>query len=147
MLNFLRTTFTTAEQEDIDQERYVEETQRFYGKRATQFVNSYQQERQWKQNYILVNVTAEGYDMKRFLEYLQKEKGKFALKFFILLDSQPNIDFFSRDELKAVIKRFKADVADGNLQNVRTFFIINFNSPREALLPSTVQPPICSTLR
>lgn len=78
MLNFLRTTFTSAEQEDIDQERYVEETQRFYGKRATQFVNSYQQERQWKQNYILVNVLAEGFDIKRFLETIQKEKSNVA---------------------------------------------------------------------
>lgn len=74
MLNFLRTTLSTTTQQDIDHERYVEETQRFYGKRATQFVNSYQNERAWKQNYIAVNVTAEGYDMKRFLECLQKEK-------------------------------------------------------------------------
>jgi len=44
--------------------------------------------------------------MKRFLEYLQKDKS-----------AQPNIDFFSRDELKAVIKRFKADVAEGNLED------------------------------
>ena len=41
MLNFLRTTFTAAEQEDIDQEKYIEESQRFYGKRATAFVTGY----------------------------------------------------------------------------------------------------------
>ena len=35
MLNFLRTTFTAAEQADLDQEKYIEETCRFYGKRAT----------------------------------------------------------------------------------------------------------------
>ncbi len=74
MLNFLRTTFTAAEQADLDQEKYMEETCRFYGKRATQFVNSYQLERQWKQNYILVNVMAEGYDIKRWLEYMMQQK-------------------------------------------------------------------------
>jgi hypothetical protein len=64
-------------------------------------------------------VTAEGYDMKRFLEYLQKDKSNFALSSDIpFLDSQPNIDFFSRDELKAIIKRFKTDVAEGNLEDV-----------------------------
>jgi hypothetical protein len=41
MLNFLRTTFTTTEKEDIEQEKYVNETQRFYGSRSTQFVNNY----------------------------------------------------------------------------------------------------------
>jgi hypothetical protein len=76
MLNFLRTTFTNAEQEDLDQEKYIEESQRHYGKRACAFVTGYQQERQWKQNYILVQVAAEGYDMKRFLEYIQAEKSK-----------------------------------------------------------------------
>ena len=80
MLNFLRTTFTNTEKEDIDQEKYVAETQRFYGSRATQFVNSYQNERHWKQNYILVNVIAEGYDMKLFLEAIQKEKGDSSIK-------------------------------------------------------------------
>jgi len=43
--------------------------------------------------------------MKRFLEAIQKEKG-----------SQPNIDFFTRDELKQVIRKFKTDVAEGNLE-------------------------------
>lgn len=37
---------------------------------------------------------------------------------FHFLDSQPNIDFFSRDELKAIIKKFKTDVAEGNLEDV-----------------------------
>lgn len=35
MLDFLRTTLSSTTQQDIDHERYVEETQRFYGKRAT----------------------------------------------------------------------------------------------------------------
>jgi hypothetical protein len=35
MIDFLRTTFTTAEKEDLEQERYIEETQLFHGKRAT----------------------------------------------------------------------------------------------------------------
>jgi len=37
---------------------------------------SYVNERQWKSNFILVNVIAEGYDLKRFLEVLVREKGK-----------------------------------------------------------------------
>lgn len=76
MIDFLRTTFTTAEKEDLEQEKYIEETQLFHGKRATQFVTSYQAERQWKQNYVLVNIVAEGHDMRKFLEALQKEKSK-----------------------------------------------------------------------
>ncbi len=82
MLNFLRTTFTNTEKEDIEQEKYVHETQRFYGSKSTQFVNNYQNERAWKQNYILVNVIAEGYDIKRFLEAITKEKGK---KIYVLI--------------------------------------------------------------
>lgn len=43
--------------------------------------------------------------MKRFLEQIQKEKG-----------TQPNIDFFTREELKQFIRKFKTDVAEGNLE-------------------------------
>jgi len=42
--------------------------------------------------------------MKLFLEAIQKEKG-----------TQPNIDFFSREELKQTIRKFKTDVEEGNL--------------------------------
>lgn len=48
---------------------------------------------------------AEGYDVKRFLEALQKEK-----------NAQPNIDFYTREELKQLIRKFKTDSADGNLE-------------------------------
>lgn len=42
MLDFLRTTFTSAEKEDISQEKYIAESQRVYGKKATAFVIAYQ---------------------------------------------------------------------------------------------------------
>lgn len=35
-------------------------------------MQNYQIERMWKQNYILVNVIAEGYDQKRFIDFLIK---------------------------------------------------------------------------
>ena len=37
---------------------------------------NYQNERQWKSTYILVNVVSEGYDIKRFLEKLVATKSK-----------------------------------------------------------------------
>lgn len=76
MLDFLRTTFTTAEQQDLDQEKYVEETMKFHGAKATKYNANYQNERQWKSTYILVNVVSEGYDIKRFLEKLVSAKSK-----------------------------------------------------------------------
>ena len=76
MLDFLRTTFTTAEQQDLDQEKYVEETMKFHGTKATKYNANYQNERQWKSTYILVNVVSEGYDIKRFLEKLVATKSK-----------------------------------------------------------------------
>jgi hypothetical protein len=33
-------------------------------------------------------------------------------------ESQPNIDFFSREELRAVIKKFKQDTLEGKLDDV-----------------------------
>jgi len=53
-----------------------------------------------------VNVVSEGYDIKRFLEALVKEKSKIILK-FIFLESIPNIDFFTREELRSVVRKFK----------------------------------------
>jgi len=74
MLNFLKTTFTDLETEDIANRKFVKESQAWHGGRATAFVQNYQIERLWKQNYILVNVIAEGYDQKRFLEAMIKVK-------------------------------------------------------------------------
>ena len=39
------------------------------------------------------------------------------------LESQPNIDFFSRDELRNVIRKFKQDVHDGKIEDVSRFNI------------------------
>ena len=58
-------------------ERYVQKSQNWHGARATAFVQNYQLDRFWKQNYILVNVIAEGYDQKRFSEALMKAKSKY----------------------------------------------------------------------
>lgn len=44
--------------------------------------------------------------------YLRKKVTNSAL---ILIDSQPNIDFFSRDDLKQVIRKFKEDCENGNI--------------------------------
>lgn len=76
MYNLFRTQILGTKQELIDQERYVHETQRFHGSRATQFVNGYQNDRRWKSNYILVEVISQGFDIKRFLEALSAEKRK-----------------------------------------------------------------------
>lgn len=76
MLNYLRTTFTDTTAEDITQERYVEQSVTWHGRRATIENQNYQIDRLWKQNYILVNVIAEGYDQKRFIEYMVKVKSK-----------------------------------------------------------------------
>ena len=48
----------------------------FHGRRATAQIQQYQLERLWKQNYLLVNVISEGYDQKRFLEFMIKEKSE-----------------------------------------------------------------------
>lgn len=37
---------------------------------------------------------------------------------FIYVDCQPNIDFYSRGELKDLIKKFKDDVEEGKLNDV-----------------------------
>ena len=76
MLNFLRTTFTDTTEDDIKQEAYVSNTQAYHGGRATQYVHNYQLDRLWKQNFLLVNIMAEGYDQQRFIRYMCKQKGK-----------------------------------------------------------------------
>lgn len=55
----------------------MRDSQTWHGGRATAFVANYTNDRQWKQNFIMVNVIAEGYDIKRFLETLAKSKSKF----------------------------------------------------------------------
>ena len=70
--NFLRTTFTDADQDDIAQEKFIQESIQWHAKRSTIAMQNYQIERMWKQNYILVNVIAEGYDQKRFIDFLVK---------------------------------------------------------------------------
>ena len=79
MYNYFRTTFGGADRDDITQERYIADSTAWHGKRATVGIQNYQIERLWKQNYILVNVIAEGYDQKRFLEHMVKAKSKFYL--------------------------------------------------------------------
>jgi hypothetical protein len=76
MLNYLRTTFTDTDETDIAQEKFVEQSVTWHGKRAVIENQNYQIDRLWKQNYILVNVIAEGYDQKRFIEFMVKVKSK-----------------------------------------------------------------------
>ena len=76
MLNYLRTTFTDTDADDIRQEKFVEDSTAYHGKRAVIENQNYQVDRMWKQNYILVNIIAEGYDQKRFVEFLVKRKSK-----------------------------------------------------------------------
>jgi hypothetical protein len=76
MFNLFKKTFTDVSDADLELEKYIEESQNFQGKRATAANITYVNERQWKSNFILVNVIAEGYDLKRFLEVLVREKSK-----------------------------------------------------------------------
>ncbi len=75
MLKYFKKTFTDATDQELQLQQYMEESQTFHGRRATAAGIAYTNERQWKSNYILVNVIAEGYDIKRFLETLVREKG------------------------------------------------------------------------
>ena len=75
MLTFFKKTFTDITDDQLALEQYIEESQKFHGSRATAANVTYVNERQWKANYILVNVIAEGFDIKRFLEVLVREKG------------------------------------------------------------------------
>ena len=76
MLNYFRTTFGNVDREDITSEKYIADSTAWHGKRATINIQNYQIERLWKQNYLLVNVIAEGYDQKRFLEQMVKAKSR-----------------------------------------------------------------------
>lgn len=101
MMNFLRTALTNVEQEQLDEERYVSSTQRWHGSRATQQVNAYQNDRHWKSNYIVVNVVAEGYDIKRFLEALVKEKSKFSRNYTFRIYTQHRLLYERRAQKRS----------------------------------------------
>lgn len=62
--------------------------------------------------------------MKRFLEQIQKEKVR--PRYILLTGTQPNIDFFTREELKQTIRKFKTDIAEGNLEAVSISIYNNF---------------------
>lgn len=47
-------------------------------------------------------------------------------------ESQPNIDFFSREELRAVIKKFKQDTLEGKLDDVSEFLSLNLKNSRSS---------------
>ena len=76
MLNFLKTTFTETTEQEIAQAKFIQDSCTYHGRRATNYSQAYLVDRLWKQNYILVNVIAEGYDQKRFLEAMVKAKSK-----------------------------------------------------------------------
>ena len=90
---------------------------------------NYQLDRQFKQNYILVNVIAEGYDQKRFVEFMVKKKSKckifIELTFIFFIDTTPNVDYFTKDEVKKMVLEFKEKCETGELDRVRR---INFAS-------------------
>lgn len=84
-----------------------------------------------------MNVVSEGYDIKRFLEALVKEK-----------KSQPNIDFFSREELRAVIKKFKQDTLEGKLDdNSRSSSVMLDSSTAQMFDIALNRPRTQSTIR
>lgn len=82
-MNYLKAAVSGMDREDITQERFIADSTAWHGKRATVNIQNYQIERLWKQNYILVNVIAEGYDQKRFLEQMVKAKSKFCQNILI----------------------------------------------------------------
>ena len=48
MLNYLRTTFTDTDKEDITQEKFIEQSVTWHGKRAVVENQNYQIDRLWK---------------------------------------------------------------------------------------------------
>jgi len=90
----------------------------WHGRRAVLENQNYQLDRQFKQNYILVNVIAEGYDQKRFIEYMVKQK-----------NTTPNVDYFTKDEVKSMVRVFKEKCETGELDRVaRSNSIMNDSS-------------------
>lgn len=104
-----------TEAAQINQELYIADSQRSMGARATRLVNNYQNERQWKSNFILVEVVSQGYDIKRFLEAMISDKSK-SIRVNPEV-TQPNIDYFTREQLKQIVDKFKQDARDGKLQD------------------------------
>jgi len=45
-------------------------------------------------------------------------KKKVSVLSIKILETTPNIDFFTREELRNVVRKFKQDVADGKLDDV-----------------------------
>ena len=75
MLKYLMSGF---KEEQATHDEYVARTIAWHGRRAVQESQNYQVDRQFKQNYILVNILAEGYDQKRFIEFMVKQKSKLS---------------------------------------------------------------------
>ena len=73
MRKYLNSIF---QDEKATQDEYVERTVAWHGRRAVLENQNYQTDRQFKQNYILVNIIAEGYDQKRFIEFMVSQKSK-----------------------------------------------------------------------
>ena len=65
-----------------------------------------------------MEVVSQGYDIKRFLEHLCKVKSKIQTLSLNSID-HPNVDFFSREELKKVVADFKQLADAGEFQDVR----------------------------
>lgn len=70
----------------------MSEAKKFNGSRAYTWVETYQLDRDNKNNYLQENIVALDYDLDKFMELLSKEKGY-----------GPNIDFFTMEELKALV--------------------------------------------
>lgn len=124
MMNFLRTALTNVEQEQLDEERYVASTQRWHGSRATQQVNTYQNDRHWKSNFIVVNVVAEGYDIKRFLEALVKEKSKSNCNNFCRVYTQHRL--FLEGRTKECGQKVQAGCSGGQARRCNLFRCLYF---------------------
>lgn len=68
------------------------------------FINDYQRERQVKLDLIHEKIVANGIDLEDFLKILNKEKGKIS-RSDDLVEQGVNVDFFTIDEIKAIIER------------------------------------------
>ena len=56
---------------------------------------------------------AEGYDQQRFVRFMCKQKGKIIyLLLIVLIDTTPNVDYFTREEIRALVKEFKDEESD-----------------------------------
>lgn len=111
MFDYLRTTFTDTTPSQIRAENNIKNMQRVLGGNATIFSQNYLMDRLYKQDYIKINVIAEGYDIRRLYKLMQTEKGRWSAIILYLselyIDNNPNIDFFTRDELKKLVEKFK----------------------------------------